>query len=308
MAQNKRFYVLSWGVMLYLIAVILWGAWVRISGAGAGCGAHWPTCHGELIPISPSIETLIEYTHRLSSGMSLPLVLVLIYFAFKGYPKGHGVRWASVGVLIFLISESLVGAGLVKFELVAGDTSLARAITATLHLINTFTLSAFSALVVWWAKFEYQQPNLRSASSKVLIPGLGVILLVCMMGAVTALGDTLFPTSIFTERGLIPKLVEDISGSTHFLVQLRIIHPILAVLSALYLAWAVHYVNRKKESVWGLYVWGMLASQMFLGLMNILLGAPGWLQIIHLLVALLLWLGTIALFLTVHHDESTAHT
>lgn len=296
MVQSTRFRQLAQFNLVYLIAVILWGAWVRISGAGAGCGAHWPSCHGEIIPLSPSVETLIEYTHRLSSGLSLPLALLVLFFAFRLYPQGHGVRWASVGALVFLISEAAVGAGLVKFELVAGDASMARAITASAHLINTFALTAFAALVLWWSQRPYSPQSLQGFRSHRVKIGLGGILLVCMMGAVTALGDTLFPTSVFTEQGLLPKLAADLSGGTHFLVHLRIIHPILAVICSVYLFWMVN--SFQTENRWSVAVNWTLGFQLLLGVFNILLGAPGWMQILHLLTALILWLSLLAFALS----------
>jgi len=51
----------AWGVLAYSILVILWGAYVRISFSGDGCGDHWPLCHGEVIPTAPSVKTLIEF-------------------------------------------------------------------------------------------------------------------------------------------------------------------------------------------------------------------------------------------------------
>ncbi|MBF2051844.1 MAG: COX15/CtaA family protein [Candidatus Sericytochromatia bacterium] len=313
MRQRLSFSGYAWAVVVYLIGVILWGAWVRITGSGAGCGAHWPTCHGAIIPPSPTMETLIEFTHRLSSGLCLPLVLMLLVWAFQRFPKGHRVRMATVGTLIFLLSESAVGAGLVKFELVAGDTSVARAITATAHLINTFTLTAFAALSAWWGRssapaFAW---HWRSRASLLLLPGLAAILLVSMMGAVTALGDTLFPTTVFAEQGLVARLREDLSVSTHFLVQLRIVHPLLAVLSGLYLLLALPLAQEslsESASRRGMrWVNGLLIAQLLLGLVNILLAAPGWMQIVHLLTAVVLWLGLL-LYWVWSQEQLTAQT
>lgn len=296
MNYKHNFTRFAWFNLVYLIVVILWGAWVRITKSGAGCGAHWPTCNGEIIPLSPAIETLIEFTHRLSSGLSLPFVLILLFWAYRIFPKGHRVRWTVLGTLFFLLSEAALGAGLVKFELVADNASLARALTASLHLINTFTLSAFAALTAWWSQSDKLVKWSNPATSWLII-GLLAILLSSMMGAITALGDTLFPTQVFLKQGLWAHLQENLSSSTHFLVQLRIVHPFIAVLTGFYLIFTSQIVHEKifarKEHQGALLLTSLVALQLLLGGLNIMLSAPGWAQILHLLLATLIWLGTL---------------
>lgn len=298
MSSTTRFTRYAWFVLGYLVLVILWGAWVRISGSGAGCGAHWPTCNGVVVPLNPTLETLIEYTHRLTSGLSLPFVFALVIWAFRRFPVKVGVRGAALGALFFLLTEAALGAGLVKFELVAGDTSVARAITASFHLINTFTLSAFSALVAWWS---YPQnpgqdfaPRLKSQGTAWLLPAMVGLTLTSMTGAITALGDTLFPTSVFTQQGLMAHVAEQVSASTHFLVQLRIVHPIVAVLTSVYLLLALPQL--KGFDSHRRWLTGAVVTQVAFGFINILLAAPTWMQLLHLTMALAVWLGTFVLW------------
>ena len=64
-AENKRLLTrFAWFTVFYNVLVILWGALVRASGSGAGCGNHWPLCNGQVIPVSPGWHTVIEFTHR----------------------------------------------------------------------------------------------------------------------------------------------------------------------------------------------------------------------------------------------------
>ena len=162
-----NFTIYAWIVLAYNILVILWGAVVRATGSGAGCGSHWPTCNGEVIPPSPQIETLIEFTHRLTSGLAFVLVFGMLIWSLKIYPKGHRVRWASGVAMAFIISESLVGAGLVLFEWVAGNISTGRVIVMGIHLINTHLLLAAIVLASWWASGgrpgRYHRPRRSTA-------------------------------------------------------------------------------------------------------------------------------------------------
>lgn len=305
MSSSSRFTRYAWFVLGYLVLVILWGAWVRISGSGAGCGAHWPTCNGVVVPLNPTLETLIEYTHRLTSGLSLPFVFVLVAWAFKRFPAGAGVRGATLGTLFFLLTEAALGAGLVKFELVAGDTSVARAITASFHLINTFALGAFSALAAWWSLPQHRgqdfKPRLKSQGTAWLGPAFVALILTSMSGAITALGDTLFPTSVFTEQGLVAHVAEQVSATTHFLVQLRIVHPIVAVLTSVYLLFALPQI----QGFDGHRQWasGLVVTQVAFGFLNILLAAPAWMQLVHLLMALGVWLSVFLLWVRTQSPE-----
>lgn len=288
----------AWLIVGFLILVILWGAWVRITGSGAGCGNHWPTCNGEVIPLAPTTKTLIEFIHRLSSGLCLPLVLILMGGAWRLFPSRHPVRWAAGATLFFLCSEAALGAGLVKFELVAENTSMARAITAAFHLVNTFALVSAAALTAWWSRqsadLYWQHPHLW-----LLCVALVALILTSMSGAVTALGDTLFPTSVFVEGGLIARLREDLSASTHFLVQLRLLHPLLAVGSALYLLFLSFFLRAEYQTGPRIkacfYLMGLTIFQFLAGFINILLAAPGWMQIIHLFLAVCVNLNLIIL-------------
>ncbi|MFN2168955.1 MAG: COX15/CtaA family protein [Anaerolineae bacterium] len=146
-----RFAKYAWFVLFYNIAVVLWGAFVRATGSGAGCGSHWPLCNGEVVPLAPRIETVVEFTHRIMSGLALVGILVLVIWAFRAYPRRHAVRYGAVFSGVFNITEALIGAGLVLLGLVADNESTTRALSMSLHLANTFLLLASLTVTAWWA-------------------------------------------------------------------------------------------------------------------------------------------------------------
>ncbi|MEY2930127.1 MAG: hypothetical protein RL033_876 [Pseudomonadota bacterium] len=286
----------------YLLLVIVFGAWVRITGSGAGCGDHWPSCQGEVLPRSPSQATLIEYTHRLTSGVLGILTLLLPLWAFRSYPAGHAARRWSVCTLLLTGVEAGIGAGLVKAQLVADDASIARAVVVALHLVNTLLLTGSAALTVAAARSTplhrtASAPRPRASEQSWWLGALLIALaLVAASGAVTALGDTLFPVA---ERA--SSLLQ---GPEHFLVQLRVVHPILACLTgcaAVALARQVlgraasYSVERSAERSWAVALGGLSALQLLLGAANIWLRAPGWLQLTHLLLAQLVWISAVLL-------------
>src|SRR4029079_359142 len=218
----------AWAVLTYNLAVIAWGAYVRATGSGAGCGAHWPLCNGEVLPRGARVAMLIEFSHRATSGLALLSVVALLIWTWRACRPGHPARRGAALALVFMLTEAGVGAGLVLFQLVADNASFARAMFLSVHLINTFTLLAFLALTACWlsggAPLSLHGRRGRATALAGLCLG---VLVVATSGAVAALGDTLFPVS-----SLSAALSADLSVTSHVLIRLRILHPVLAAVTA----------------------------------------------------------------------------
>jgi heme A synthase len=289
-----RFAIYAWGVLVYNLGVILWGAYVRATGSGAGCGSHWPLCNGEIVPRTPRVETIVEFTHRLSSGLALLLVIGLFVAAFRLYPRRHPVRMGASLAMLFMITEALVGAGLVLFELVANNASMVRAFSVAVHLINTFLLLASLTLTAWWASGG-KPVRLREHKTLGAFLALGLLgmLVLGVSGAVTALGDTLFPV-----QSLVEGLQQDFSPTAHFMIRLRVLHPLIAVSVALYLLLVASFANlgnKRFTSRLPRLLMILLLAQLGAGLVNVGLLAPVWMQLIHLFLSDLIWITLVLL-------------
>lgn len=284
-ARSPRFTVAAWLFVGYLVAVILFGAWVRISHSGDGCGSNWPTCHGEVVPTAPSAATLIEFTHRVTSGLCGVFGVGLLawsWLLFRWGPATRALAWS----LLFVVFEGAIGAGLVLGQLVADDDSAARATVIALHLTNTLALTAFAALAAWRSSRPRPGPFLARRRLAFAI-GTGLVVLAAMSGAVTALGDTLFPSDVELDPGLFARIRDDLSAGNHFLVRLRILHPALAVVAAGYLIWLLG--PEADSNPWARAAMYLVAAEVVLGFVNIGLAAPGWMQVLHLLGAQAFW-------------------
>src|ERR1700756_4875245 len=132
----------AWGVVGYNVLVILWGALVRATGSGAGCGNHWPLCNGQVIPLSPRVDTIIEFTHRCMTGGSTFLVIGLLLWTFRGTVRGQAARVLAVASTLLLLNEAFLGALLVKLGYVTGNQSVGRVVVLSIHLSNTLLLLA----------------------------------------------------------------------------------------------------------------------------------------------------------------------
>jgi len=294
MSDHKGFARFAWAFLAYLLLVILFGAWVRITHSGAGCGSHWPTCHGQIVPPDPSMETIIEFSHRLTSGLLGILGLVLLGWSAKCFGRGR-VTIAAIVTMVFIVLEAAIGAGLVLKELVADDDSVPRAVIISLHLVNTLLLTGSATLAAWWSRDDRRlSPRALGAGTWILLAGLLALVATCMTGAVTALGDTLFPVAEVQSIGLVDRLTDDLSPAKHFLVRLRIIHPMVAVVAAgmIYGVGAWARLNAKDEITarFGRGLQHGAIAQVVLGLLNIGMAAPGWMQLAHLLLAQVVWI------------------
>ena len=294
--KTRRFSVYAWAVLGFNLLVILWGAYVRASGSGAGCGSHWPLCNGEVVPRTPGAKTLIELTHRTTSGVALLLVFALLFWAFRATPEKHPARWGAILSVIFIILEALIGAGLVIFGFVADNDSIGRAIYLSIHLVNTLFLLAALALTAWWASGGAQL-RLRGHGTLGLVLGLGLVsmLILGVSGAVTALGDTLFPSGTLSAG-----IREDFSPTAHILVRLRVLHPTIAVVTSLILISAARMALASRPLLRATRflaraLVSLLVIELCAGLINLILLAPIPMQILHLLLADLLWVALVLL-------------
>jgi cytochrome c oxidase assembly protein subunit 15 len=297
MARAPLFTRYAWAFLAYLLLVILFGAWVRITHSGAGCGSHWPTCHGHIVPLEPSVETIIEYTHRLSSGLLGIFGLVLVTWSARRFGR-HRVTAASIVTLLFIVLEAAIGAGLVLKELVASDDSAARAIVISLHLVNTLLLTGSAALAAWWSTdVRPVAPRALGSGTWILAAGLLALVATSMTGAVTALGDTLFPVGATEGVGLFERMTDELSPASHFLVRLRIIHPVVAVVAAGIVygvgAWARQHARDDRTPRLARGLQHGVVAQVVMGFANIALAAPGWMQLVHLLLAQAVWVALV---------------
>ncbi len=286
---RTRFARLAWTVLALNVGVIAWGAVVRATGSGAGCGSHWPDCDGTLVPALADAETAIEFGHRLTSGLAFLAVLALFVLARRLWDRGHLVRLAATGALAFMVVEVLIGAALVTFGWVDDDTSTARVIAIAVHLANTFLLLGWLTLTAWWAS---GRPPLRLADRRAAAGfafGLAALVVVGAIGAVTALGDTLFPGAT---------IADDFDRSSHYLVRLRALHPVLAIGAGAYLVvfarrWLPSPDPETARLAAAIPV--IVAVQIAAGFLNLFLHAPLWMQIVHLLLADALWIAVVLL-------------
>lgn len=294
---DRQFLRLAWITLGYAVAVIIWGAVVRATGSGAGCGAHWPLCNGEVVPLAPRVQTVIEFAHRTTSGLILVLTGVLLWAARASYPTGHAARRAAGWSMVFVLIEAAVGAGIVLLRLVEDNASALRAGYIAAHLANTLVLVG---MYTWTVHAAIDRtPAWMPDAARRRRPWYGVALLgmivVAAAGAIVALGDTLFPVSTLGQG-----LAADRDPAAHFLIRLRMWHPLLAVTLTIYVLsvlWQSDAVDEAAVARPARLAQGLILGQVALGVVNIVFLAPLWLQMLHLAVSNLLWVALVWIWL-----------
>lgn len=281
--QQKLYLKLAWTSLGFTVLVILWGAVVRITGSGAGCGSHWPLCNGEVVPNAPEIKTLVELSHRITSGLAFLIVAAQTFFAFRWFPKGSVVRRFATLSLFFMIVESFIGAAIVILRLVGDNSSLSRAIVIALHLSNTFLLLGAMTLLLKAARGV--QPILLPTKIQtrwILFSISALFIFSGASGAIVALGNTLFPSP-----SVVAGFQADFDATSHFLIRLRVFHPIIAICAGVF-AWS--FANRHFSLSLAKWFGALVALQFAFGFLGVVLLAPFWQQLTHLFLADILWI------------------
>jgi len=288
-AAVRRF---AWGVLAYNVAVIVWGAAVRATGSGAGCGDRWPLCNGTVVQHHPGLATLIELAHRATSGIDLLCVLALLLWTFLSVPRRHLARAFAAAVLVLTLNEALLGALLVLLGHTANDRSPSRAAYLSLHLTNTLLLLAAMALTAHFLsrREAVMRGTVAWRAPRLALTGLIATLIVGVTGSLAALGDTLYPA-----HSLISAIAQDFSPGSSWLLQIRWLHPAISLVAGAFIVWLIARSLRGPHRALAFTVVALLAVQYLLGVADLVLLAPTWIQMIHLLGADLLWIALVVL-------------
>jgi len=296
-----RFAKYAWFVLGWNMLVILWGVFLRASKSGDGCGQHWLTCHGEIIPSAPELKTIIEFSHRIMSAIDGVIVLILVIWAFRLWSTDRSASSRSafrmsIGSLIFVVTEALVGAGLVLTGNTAVTLTAARPFWMAGHLINTFILLAFLSLTAWYASGG-RRINFRTEwkVNALLILAVAAIFLVGVSGSVAALSSMLFPSESLAEG-----MAKDFSTTSNILLRLRVSHPILSIMTAVYLIFLAGWLRARSAGDQAVTRWSnilsiLVLSQILFGAATLLTLAPILMQLGHLLLADAIWISFVLL-------------
>lgn len=289
---------LSYVALVIAFAQIVFGAIVRITGSGWGCGEHWPKCAGYWVPPLERPDLIIEVSHRyLALGVTLvTLALALAAWRRRGEPGVAGRRGPlrpAVAAFLVVVATALLGMVTIKMRL--------NPIVIVLHLALAMTL--LGAIIVAGLRsdgFGARRAVLlgtddvsRSAAAKSWrVARIAAILafIVLVFGALTAnlgaAGACLgFPTC------------RVYASPDRALVDLQLTHRILAFLFALHVLGAAMMIRRRtvaavvKRAAW--LALGAIVLQILVAASLVEMRLPPVLQSLHQAVGTLVWVAVV---------------
>lgn len=296
-SKLSGFALFSRFALAYNFIVILWGVFLRASKSGDGCGEHWLTCHGEVIPSAPEFKTVIEFSHRITTAIAGLVVLALVIWAFKKFPKGDAVRKTAAWTAFFILLEVAIGAVIVLTGNTAQNWTPSRPFVMAAHLLITFGLLASLTLCAWFAGgrqvLRFRMEARQAAVFASLAAGL---LVVGMSGSVAALSNLLYEPSGTIAEGLR----EDLSGDSPLLIQLRGFHPLVSTVFGFSMIAAMGWLKRQavgsaRVARLANAIAVLVLVQFVSGLVTILTHAPILMQLLHLFLADVVWISLVLL-------------
>ena len=300
----------AWFVLAWNLVVILWGVFLRASKSGDGCGQHWITCNGEVVPTAPELKTAIEFSHRVTSTIAGILIIILVVWSYRRWRfLREARRWLTlkmaVASLIFVIIEGLLGRSLVLTGNTAMNLTPERPFWMAGHLINTFILLACLTLTARYAsgssEMRRKVPGKYIAALSV---GAAMVFIVGTTGSIAALASMIFPSGTVLEG-----VAKDFSGTSNMLLRLRLLHPITAILMSVFLIFLTGWLskesgNDKAVKHWSNVLSVLVLAQIAVGTATLLTLAPIVMQLGHLLLADLIWISYVLMAASFLSQES----
>lgn len=135
---------LSWATLVLAFGHIVFGAIVRITGSGMGCGEHWPQCHGYWFPPLSRPDLIIEVSHRYLAATLTAAILWCVAYAWRKRSE------AGVGGAGGVLRPLVLAAGLVVAAALLGAATVFLALANKWVIVThlAIAMSLLGALVV----------------------------------------------------------------------------------------------------------------------------------------------------------------
>jgi heme A synthase len=292
MASLRTLRRFSYAALIVAFTHLVFGAIVRISGSGMGCGDHWPLCYGRLFPPMDRPDLVIEWTHRLLASIVTVTVIAVAVAAWRvraqqGVGGRGGVLRAALWGVAAVFAAALLGAVTVKL----GNTpyaTVAHWIVAML-VFATLAAAAMRAGALGGAAAARERASGRVARAAYAAAGLAFIA-VAMGGLTAKLPSAAIACRAFPLCGRDP-----LAGPLAVLVQST--HRVIAFLLLLHLIGVVIGLSRRREESRAVaraaYVaLGLVLLQLTVAASMVLLHLPPVLRSLHEAVGVSVWLGT----------------
>lgn len=291
MTTLRRLAYLTFGVAC---AHLVFGAIVRISGSGMGCGDHWPRCYGRWFPPLNRPDLVIEVSHRYLASILLLSLITLLVAAWRRRSepgvggRGGVLRGAALAVTLGF-AAAILGAITVKL----GNAPLATVAhwTVAMSLVATVTATVIRAGGLGGALARLGGASVKTRRAAFV--GAAMALLAVVMGGLTAK----YPgAAVACQRFPLCGPNPDVARAA---VHVQLTHRVLAVLLVLHLFGLVMALRKRREApivrraatiAFSLGVLQLLVAGAMIGM-----HLPPVLRSLHEATGVSIWIATFAL-------------
>ncbi|WP_252314695.1 heme A synthase [Sinobaca sp. H24] len=224
-----------------MLIVLIQGSLVTKTGSGEGCGATWPLCFGEVIPDSPALETIIEYSHRLWSGLMGLFVIILAVWAWKKLPHLRETKFMALMAVLFIVFQGMMGAGAVIW----GNSSLVLALHFGISTIS-FATVVLLTILAFENKKNAPAPTVSKGYRNYLLFVIIYCYAVIYTGAYVKHTDATYACEGFPLCN--NQIIPDISGALGFQIGIHFAHRVFATILFIFIAILMIWTIRRFAS------------------------------------------------------------
>jgi heme A synthase len=176
MSSNRTFAPLALTTALMTIGLIVFGAVVRVTDSGLGCGNSWPLCNGTIFPPLDNVTAWIEWLHRLFAALIGLFGLITLGVAIAAYrQKNRTILAYTVIAAVLFFVQSMLGALVVVMDLPPTFV--------TLHLGTAMLLLGALVVAAVLAMYRPRAPHKRDATTWLMYVTAALSFVIILTGA-----------------------------------------------------------------------------------------------------------------------------
>ncbi len=150
--------------------IVVTGAAVRLTGSGLGC-PDWPSCYRRRVTPQLSFHPLVEFSNRIVTVVLVVVLAAALLGALRRRPFRRDLAWLSVGLLVGVLAQAMIGALAVYTKL--------NPYVVLCHFLASMLLVADAVVLVHRAGRDYRSPGQRLVPRAIVLGGRAVLVLLC---------------------------------------------------------------------------------------------------------------------------------
>jgi len=271
---------------------LVFGAIVRISGSGMGCGDNWPKCYGYWFPPFSRPDLVVEVSHRYLASILTLTVVSMAFVAFRhrreaGVGGRGGALRSALGAVAAVLAAAVLGGVTVKMGNAPWATVAHWLVAMT--LLAMVAATAVRAGALGGTSVRARPGTARAARSAIVAATLAIFAVA--MGGLTAKYPGAAVACTTVPGCGANSAVEP--GAVH----IQLVHRTIAVLLLLHLVGMVASMRKRRHEESpvvaraAIVALGLVVAQLVVASAMVLLHLPAVLRSLHEATGVGIWLS-----------------